>query len=383
MRVKLLAAVALLATWLEVAGDEFDFDELRRQLNLPTPTPIVLDPNALGALPVTRLERVDVAGLSDKDLEQGFHRAALFAIRNALRRFAAEIVGRDSLSGQVLQQEAYEWLARTARDFSKALECIEKGRQAGKGSGKSCASWDLLEMSFRIGLHDGEGVMRLVQHIDKQHKREPEAIEACVHMLVEAGLLRPDGTPAKAAGEESPPLRSKAPPPSRADFGLPTATGPPRREKSGRPIEGERINPFPMTPSRIWISGTCSGHCPGGFGARVRRAQPDGRLLHRPRRRNHRRRLASPLRRRSCRGRGPAAGRGPGRRGDALRDPRTVLPSGKTPPCTRAILAAGIRRVVAAMPDPFPQVAGGGTGGTPRGRRRSRRSGCWKTKPGG
>jgi diaminohydroxyphosphoribosylaminopyrimidine deaminase / 5-amino-6-(5-phosphoribosylamino)uracil reductase len=33
---------------------------------------------------------------------------------------------------------------------------------------------------------------------------------------------------------------------------------------------------------------------------------------------------------------------------------------GKTPPCTRAVLAAGVRRVVAAMRDPFPQVAGGG-----------------------
>jgi len=33
---------------------------------------------------------------------------------------------------------------------------------------------------------------------------------------------------------------------------------------------------------------------------------------------------------------------------------------GKTPPCTEAIIAAGITRVVAAMPDPFPQVAGGG-----------------------
>jgi diaminohydroxyphosphoribosylaminopyrimidine deaminase/5-amino-6-(5-phosphoribosylamino)uracil reductase len=33
---------------------------------------------------------------------------------------------------------------------------------------------------------------------------------------------------------------------------------------------------------------------------------------------------------------------------------------GKTPPCTRAILAAGIRRVVAAMRDPFPAVSGGG-----------------------
>ncbi|QDU90790.1 Riboflavin biosynthesis protein RibD [Pirellulimonas nuda] len=34
--------------------------------------------------------------------------------------------------------------------------------------------------------------------------------------------------------------------------------------------------------------------------------------------------------------------------------------TGKTPPCTDAILAAGVTRVVAAVADPFPQVAGGG-----------------------
>lgn len=33
---------------------------------------------------------------------------------------------------------------------------------------------------------------------------------------------------------------------------------------------------------------------------------------------------------------------------------------GKTPPCTEAILCAGIARVVMAMVDPFPQVSGGG-----------------------
>ena len=33
---------------------------------------------------------------------------------------------------------------------------------------------------------------------------------------------------------------------------------------------------------------------------------------------------------------------------------------GKTPPCTEAILAAGIRRVVAAVTDPFPEVSGRG-----------------------
>ncbi len=34
--------------------------------------------------------------------------------------------------------------------------------------------------------------------------------------------------------------------------------------------------------------------------------------------------------------------------------------TGKTPPCTRAIIAAGIRRVVCAQQDPFAQVSGGG-----------------------
>src|SRR5437764_3992834 len=33
---------------------------------------------------------------------------------------------------------------------------------------------------------------------------------------------------------------------------------------------------------------------------------------------------------------------------------------GKTPPCTDAVLRAGVRRVVTAMSDPFPQVSGRG-----------------------
>src|SRR5215813_15411824 len=52
--------------------------------------------------------------------------------------------------------------------------------------------------------------------------------------------------------------------------------------------------------------------------------------------------------------------------GDAARNGTlylTLEPHGyqsKTPPCTDAIIAAGIRRVVAAMTDPNPQVAGRG-----------------------
>src|SRR3712207_4319816 len=33
---------------------------------------------------------------------------------------------------------------------------------------------------------------------------------------------------------------------------------------------------------------------------------------------------------------------------------------GKTPPCSKAVIAAGLRRVVVAQQDPFPEVSGGG-----------------------
>ena len=33
---------------------------------------------------------------------------------------------------------------------------------------------------------------------------------------------------------------------------------------------------------------------------------------------------------------------------------------GKTPPCSEALMASGVRRVVVATGDPFPQVQGGG-----------------------
>jgi diaminohydroxyphosphoribosylaminopyrimidine deaminase/5-amino-6-(5-phosphoribosylamino)uracil reductase len=55
-----------------------------------------------------------------------------------------------------------------------------------------------------------------------------------------------------------------------------------------------------------------------------------------------------------------------GRAGEAARGAElyvTLEPcnhQGRTPPCTQAVLAAGVRRVLIATPDPNPQVAGGG-----------------------
>jgi len=55
---------------------------------------------------------------------------------------------------------------------------------------------------------------------------------------------------------------------------------------------------------------------------------------------------------------------------------------GKTPPCSDAVVAAGLRRVVVALRDPFPQVDGGAS---QRSRRRASKSKseCSKKRPGG
>jgi len=113
-----------------------------------------------------------------------------------LRTFAQAIVERPSLEGRPERQQAFSALAQTAEDFQQALGYVEQGRQAALAAKQSCASWDLLELSLCFGRGQGQEAMRLIEHIERQHIREPNVAETLTHMLIEVGALRPDGTPA-------------------------------------------------------------------------------------------------------------------------------------------------------------------------------------------
>jgi len=234
-RARVLAAVMVLKGYVEHEPDaDFDFNRLRRELDLPELAPI--DPTTVDVaeLPLARLERVEVEKAGDDALRTGFRRAVAFAATGALSNFAREITRRDSLKGSEEHGGACKLLARTERNPDQALGYVEQGRQAAEAAGGSSAAWDLMELSIHFARQDADEVNRLLTHIQTHHMNEPGVADAVMNMLVQAGVVRPDGTPALEPEE------------------MPAAASPPGVS-----------SPPAAEPGKLWTPGSESG---GGGG---------------------------------------------------------------------------------------------------------------------
>ncbi len=199
-RVKLLAAIMVLDFWLDQSGARFDTNRLRSELGLATLETIDATEIPITSLPLVRLDRVDVTAVSDDDVLTGYRRAVSFGAQAAVERFGRELVGRPSLAERDERLQAYRLLARMTDNPDEAIELIEAGRQATVERGGSCANWDLLELSLRFERMESPEIGRLMSHIESQHAREPGVMEALTQMLVQMGVLRPDGSPAMPPG---------------------------------------------------------------------------------------------------------------------------------------------------------------------------------------
>lgn len=198
-RIRLLAAISILEQWMELQGSHVDLNRLRTQLHVPTLEP--LDPQQVDVreLPLVRLSRLMVDKLTDDQLLVVYHRAMAFNARNTLAKVARSLVERPSMAGREEQFHAYMILARTAEQPDKAIEYVSRGRQAAESTGQSSAPWDLLELSFRFQHTEGPEVVRLIEHLQREHLREPGVAQALADLLMQVGVLRPDGP----AAEES------------------------------------------------------------------------------------------------------------------------------------------------------------------------------------
>jgi hypothetical protein len=145
-----------------------------------------------------------VKKLSDDSLLRGFQRAVTFAAGEAVRKFGPEIVDRPSFAGRDERLQALMVLARTEEDWEQARQYLEQGRQAARTAGKSCAVWDLEELPGDLVRGDAERAIALIDHVSRQHGREPGVREALVEMLARLGVLRPDGTVAVPSARPRP-----------------------------------------------------------------------------------------------------------------------------------------------------------------------------------
>jgi hypothetical protein len=163
-------------------------------------------------LPLIRLARLTVEGLSDEDLISVYYRVVAFAIQPAQRKFAQAIIDRPSLAGSEELRHAYATMAQTEEDPARALEYVSEGRRATEAKGRSSASWDLMELSFHFAHRDGRNAARLLEHLQKHHIEEPGVGEALTQMMIDFGLLRPDGTPAAVPESPEPAMAGVAEP---------------------------------------------------------------------------------------------------------------------------------------------------------------------------
>jgi hypothetical protein len=193
-KIKLSAAVLVLQYYADNIHFQFDMNELRSQLGLPILDPIEPQPGKISQVPLVRLARLDVEKLSDEDLSQAFQRAVGYNHRVAALKFGKAIIDRASFASRKELSLAYITLARMEEDLDQAMSYIESGRRAAGET--SHAMWDLEELSLRFARQEAAEALQLIRHIESTHINEPNVSLILTQILVEAGLLRPDGTPA-------------------------------------------------------------------------------------------------------------------------------------------------------------------------------------------
>ena len=240
-RIRVLAAILLLELSSDLSAGGFDFDELRKELGLPTLALIDSHGEDVLTMPIVRLGRLDCGKLSDDDLLRVYRVAALKRHRTAIHRFAEEIIGRQSLRDRVDRGAVYQALVETSTDTAESLEYVEQACSEAQARGESPARWLLTELSIRLSRGEAEQSQQLFETIRTRHINEPGVAQSLRDLLVARGVLAPDGQPAA----------SPSPPPAE-----PVASGaaPGDTKKLWTPGSAE-ASPPGEAKSKLWIPG--------------------------------------------------------------------------------------------------------------------------------
>ena len=151
------------------AGEEVD--ALREKLGLPVPPRLAFEAQHV----VTRLgwlSRMDIERTADDALRFGLFEAMRAGISSALERLVPAALARP-LQNIPSPEVLYMVLAESQEDSSRALEYLDRARQAAVAAGHSPANFDLAVVRMRLERREFEPALALLQRVARDHPREP------------------------------------------------------------------------------------------------------------------------------------------------------------------------------------------------------------------
>jgi len=198
-RLKVLAAIMLLEIDIQNNEPEFSLDDLREKLSLPRSEMLSLDGLDLKQVSEVQLGRLPMDQLNDQDLLTVYTRSALYGAARALKSSAREVVGRPALSDKIDLAGIFGTLADLEEATAEKLKYLDQAQEAAVAQGHSPAMWLLRALPIHLTSGDSATATDIINRIQQNHINEPGVADQFYGMLMQLGILRPDGTPAMQA----------------------------------------------------------------------------------------------------------------------------------------------------------------------------------------
>jgi tetratricopeptide (TPR) repeat protein len=195
-RIKVMAAILLMETNMQAMDHLIDLDSLRQNLGLTAPGPIDPETIDIKGYPDIRFSRFLPNKMSMDQLTTVYSRGVFLGNSRAIILAAREITSREEKPENLNMAEVYGSLVETASSNSERIELLQKCRQAAHDQEQSPAIWLLREIPLQLAEGNGARVSEIIQVIQAQHMQEPGIAEQLYSLLVQMGILNPDGTPA-------------------------------------------------------------------------------------------------------------------------------------------------------------------------------------------
>jgi hypothetical protein len=214
-RIRVAAALMRLEHQLEQAAAEFDFDALRRRLNLPVPAAIEWKDQHLAQLPVARLARVNLEPLEEPQVAMVATRAMMDSLVKAGRLALAELLRRTVDKRTIPQGLCHQYLAMCVEDSREKLKYLELASRELDEQKMSSVPVDIQRLHLHVYRQEQQQALELITHLIDEHLNDRQFGPMVIETLAAFGLVRPDGKILRPRVDKPSPLAAGAEQPGK------------------------------------------------------------------------------------------------------------------------------------------------------------------------